>query len=133
MRLAAALGLVAVGYGLGHLPGRSEPATGPRYLLLLREDGSFQVPPEGEAALVEEYRRWARDLRDRQRLVAGEKLEDSARNLPSTPSSSAPATPAITGFFILAAPDDAAAQAIALRCPHLRHGGTIELRRISPT
>jgi hypothetical protein len=39
----------------------------------------------------------------------------------------------IGGYFLIRAADDAAALALARSCPHLRHGGRIEVRRIRPT
>ena len=39
----------------------------------------------------------------------------------------------VINFFIIQAADSAEAYRIARDCPHLRHGGTIQLRRIEPT
>jgi hypothetical protein len=36
------------------------------------------------------------------------------------------------GFFLIQA-DSAEAYRIARECPHLRHGGTVQVRRIQPT
>ena len=37
------------------------------------------------------------------------------------------------GFFLIRASGFAEAQRIAADCPHLRHGGRVELRTIQPT
>jgi hypothetical protein len=128
-QLAAAAVLVSVGY----LSGARRPAAGPtspEYLLLLREDAEFRVPEGGNAALVREYTAWAGELRRAGRLVGGEELEGAATLLPDAARLQAQGSSSISGFFLVTAPDDAGARAIALDCPHLRHGGQIELRKV---
>jgi hypothetical protein len=88
------------------------------------------VPEDGNAALVREYTAWAHELRRAGRLVGGEELEDAATLLPDAVPPQAQGSSSISGFFLVTAPDDAAARAIALGCPHLRHGGQIELRKL---
>ena len=130
-RLVAAAILLGSGYLSGAWATRHEARGGPRYLLLLREDVSERTPVTFEAPLVEEYRQWAVKLRGERRLVLGEELEPEASLLPRPSAEGPPAE--ITGFFIITAADDEEARAIAETCPHLRHGGRIEIRRIQPT
>ena len=65
---------------------------------------------------VDEYRAWARDLRARNVVIDGVKLK----------SASSP----LSGYFMIRARDLDEAKRIAATCPHIRHGGTIEVREI---
>ena len=115
-----------------------------RYLLLLH--GPAQRPPSSaqqsaadsiaEAAIVAEYSAWAMRLRESGALVNAEKLADD----PVTMLSAAGATELphgssdeLGGFFLIQAADSAEAFRIASECPHLKHGGTVQVRRIVPT
>ena len=119
----------------------SAPKT--RYLLLLH--GPAQTPPQtaeqsvadsiAGAAIVAEYKAWAMRLRDSGALVAAEKL--AANPVTMLSASGATEMPRGTadelgGFFLIQA-DSAEAYRIARECPHLRHGGTVQVRRIQPT
>lgn len=114
-----------------------------RYVLLLH--GPARTAPAtptqaaadsvAEQAIVAEYRAWAGRLRDSGALVMAEKLADD----PLTMLTAAGATPMprnsadeLGGFFLIQA-DSAEAFRIARECPHLRHGGTVQVRRIQPT
>lgn len=133
-RLAAAAILLAAGFGLGRLArGTAAPPAG-TWLLLL-ENGV--AAGEHEAARVEEYAAWARELASRGSLVAAEKLEPRSRSLSRRPDGSialadASSSP-LGGFFLVRARDEAEALALASACPHLAHGGDVVLRRIEPT
>jgi hypothetical protein len=119
----------------------SAPKT--RYLLLLH--GPAERPPQtaeqsradsiAGAAIVAEYRAWAMRLRDSGALVTAEKL--AANPVTMLSASGATEMPRGTadelgGFFLIQA-DSAEAYRIARECPHLRHGGTVQVRRIQPT
>ena len=119
----------------------SAPKT--RYLLLLH--GPAQTPPQtaeqsvadsiAGAAIVAEYKAWAMRLRDSGALVTAEKL--AANPVTMLSASGATEMPRGTadelgGFFLIQA-DSAEAYRIARECPHLRHGGTVQVRRIQPT
>jgi hypothetical protein len=114
-----------------------------RYLLLLH--GPAQTPPQtaeqsvadsiAGAAIVAEYKAWAMRLRDSGALVTAEKL--AANPVTMLSASGATEMPRGTadelgGFFLIQA-DSAEAYRIARECPHLRHGGTVQVRRIQPT
>jgi hypothetical protein len=103
------------------LPTRSE---GARYVLLLY--GAPTSSADIEAARVAEYGAWAREEAARGRLENGEKLDNRALVLGGT----AYGVEQPSGFFIIRASSDLEAQAVASRCPHLRHGGTVIVRRI---
>jgi hypothetical protein len=89
-----------------------------------------------EHALVAEYSAWAGRLAAEGVLVGGEKLADEP--LTMLTSNGTVDTPRFTadelgGFFIIQAADSAEAYRIARDCPHLKHGGTVQVRRIDPT
>jgi len=137
---AAAVVLIAAGFAAGRVSAaRPIPADGsPRFaLFLLRGSDRPASSAAGEQARVEEYRRWARGLAASGRRISGEKLADDERLVSGggggedPGSASAPAE--IRGFFVVAATDLADAVEVARTCPHLRHGGRILVRPISPT
>ncbi len=141
--LAACLATFAAGLALGTRWDRREaipPPSIPRFVLFLYENADYEAPAPGEKARrVEEYRSWARALRDRGALVDGEKLKDAGRLIAGTgewtsvKDGVAPAEEGVlAGYFIVSARDAAAALAIARDCPHLKHRGRIAVREIDP-
>jgi len=118
-------------------------ATKQKYVLLLHGPArarSLTQPTAAdsaaERAIVAEYSAWARGLAATGSLVMAEKLADD----PLTMLAASGATEAIRGtadelggFFVIQAADSAEAFRIARDCPHLRHGGTVQVRRIEPT
>ncbi len=83
---------------------------------------------------VKEYSHWASEMRKKGMMVGGEKLKDEARDLTVTDGrvSVIESLPddSIAGYFLIQAQDFRQATAIAQDCPHLRYGGTIEVRQI---
>ena len=137
LQIAAALLLVISGFTIGRLTAASDasplqsperPAIdGRRYLLLVY--GAHSTTPAEETARVAEYGAWARDEGVAGRLLAGEKLGDTATVL----GNAAAAPPSLAdpaGFFIIRAATPEEASATASRCPHLRHGGTVVVKKI---
>jgi hypothetical protein len=133
--LAASLAAFALGWW-ARGPGLAAPAAAPagaaRYVLLIHDTGT-ELPAAQEAALVREYGEWAAGLRRRGVAINGEKLEESRTVLASggRRDERGSSRGALAGYFLLDAADPAAALAVAESCPHLRHGGTVELRRIA--
>ena len=108
-----------------HGPARAQPLTQPT-----------AADSAAERAIVAEYSAWARGLAAAGSLVMAEKLADD----PLTVLAASGATEAtrgtadeLGGFFVIQAADSAEAFRIARDCPHLRHGGTVQVRRIEPT
>ena len=137
---AAAVLLSAGGWMVGRtFPGPPAHTAGSRFLILLEAGGlnPDQNPPHGsaeEALRVHEYVAWMRGLRSEGHLVQGERLADLGRELVG-PDGSHDAqwtlsAGAVQGFFVVSAPDLARAVELARGCPHLRHGGRIEVRPI---
>ena len=127
-RLRPALVLLALAgaFWLGLAWPRLMPGGAPegrQYVLLLYEGPAFRSVPGGHAA---EYGAWARAAHADGRVIGGGELG-------GTPASLGPpagAAPPPAGFFIVTAPDSAAALRLARTCPHLRHGGTIAVRAL---
>jgi hypothetical protein len=123
------------------------PAANPtkqQYLLLL--EGPARTGPAGvapsaadsaaERALVQEYGAWAGRLARSGVLVMAEKLADDEITIHARGGVIAPMrNPAeeVGGFFLIQVADSAEAHRIARECPHLKYGGTVQVRRIEPT
>ncbi len=131
--LAAAAGaaLFCAGLLLGHRrPEAPSLAAGPRFVLFLYDAPS--EPDLTDAQMqerVSEYRNWAIGLREAGADIRGEKLKPEGRRLGAASPGEAP----LGGYFIVSAKDWNAAMDIARTCPHLKHGGTIEVREIEKT
>jgi hypothetical protein len=120
LRIAAAVALVVIGAIAGRASARFEPT----HVILIQDDAAGG----DEQARIREYGAWARDLR-----IRGERLDDTRETLRSGAAvrSSAARAHAIGGFFLIDAGSEADAERIARSCPHIRHGGSVELRRIA--
>ncbi len=121
---AAAMLLAVAGFVAGRRTAPPPPAFS--YVLLLHEDARFQDAPGGH---VDEYRRWAADVRRRGVRISGTKLADAVVML----DDGAAGADRTTGYFTVDAASLGEALAIARSCPHLRHGGRIEVRAIERT
>jgi hypothetical protein len=144
-KLALAFALLLVVFSVGTIVGArrsASPATKadqPGFILIVRQFRPELMArnPAEETERVNEYGAWARDLGRRGLLIGGEKLKDEGRLL-SQPNRSdaiveAPldaSEGAVAGYFLLPSSNYEQALTIAKTCPHLKHGGTIELRQI---
>lgn len=109
------------------------------YLLIVRAANAHFEPknPQEELQRVKEYSGWARDLSRRGLLVGGEKLKDEV-NVLNTAGDGLKVSEqrtnlsegGIAGYFLLPSGDYDQALSIARTCPHLKHGGAVELRQI---
>ena len=135
--VAAGLALLFAGFWVGRHKGRlGQPLPVPSYLLMMRGGADFN--PEGwpQARLEAEMGEWARRRIGVRRFVIGEKLDTNGWII--TSSRVAGMSPldlpeAPDGIFVIAASSDEEALGIAKSCPMLRHGGSVEVRRIDPT
>lgn len=133
--LAAAAGLACFLLGRQTAPALTVSASdtpGPKWMLLLYEDATFQAPAPGkELEYVAEYRDWALALR------ASKQLLDAAELLPSRAllepggvtqqTAAASSLGNLTGYFIILAPTLEDARAIAATNPHLKHRGRVAI------
>jgi hypothetical protein len=111
----------------------------PEFMLILRMSRPEMDArsPEEELQRVKEYSAWARELERRGLLTGGEKLKDEGRVLSQVKENSAVAeTPSkaaegdVAGYFLMMASDYDQAVTIARTCPHVKYGGTVEIRQI---
>lgn len=134
-RAAVLAAVFVAGIVLGdRRPESTDRTEGRRYVLLLFEGAGYRTPatPEAERERVAEYAAWARGLAEGGRLVEGEKLDEAVQQLGRPPGSEAPVE-TLTGFFVIEAESMPEAVEIARTTPHLRHGGSVEVRRIETT
>jgi len=144
-RLLIAAGVVAamaVGYGAaswniarstrGAVAATTD--TTQQYLLLLYDTESTGpgLSPKELEAIIAEYSAWGRGLRAAGKLVSAEKLKDAPSEWFGG-SVSIAGGERLGGFFLIRARDAAEARQIAEACPHLKHGGRVELRAIQKT
>jgi hypothetical protein len=118
-----ALAFFALGFLFGQRPASAAPAS-PQFVLLLRES-----PDTQHGNRVAEYTAWARSIARTGNLTGGAKLSDEGRILQGA-NADVLREAEVGGYFIIAAENIEAAQRIAATCPHLKYGGTIELRPI---
>lgn len=127
-----------VGYQIGQAGGEGAVVApqGSEFLLLLREPaGGLQVSGVSEDELVGEYSAWGRALRDDGAWLDAARLEASPGRWVAGPQGrpvvpELAGAPFITGYFLVQMSDGDAALAAARQSPHLKYGGTIEIREI---
>jgi hypothetical protein len=111
--------------------------TSPDFMLVLRENQATHASREEELRIAKEYGSWARELMGRGVLSDGEKLMDEARTLTLvdgrlliSKAETNQRDAGIAGYFLIKAQNYEQAMKIAESCPHLKYGGTIEVRQI---
>lgn len=112
-----------------------------RFLLLLHRPAQSASPitPDELRDRIAKYRAWREEMTRAGKILAGEKLtEDGGVRLRPGEGGvevapSAATGERISGYFLLQAEDYRQATEIAQGCPHLAHGGTLELRQIEAT
>jgi hypothetical protein len=137
--VAAAMMLVAVGIVIGaKWLAAPRPRPQAEFMLVLRSTPKESAATSSDEVMkrVKEYSNWASAMREKGLMVGGEKLKDEARVLTvtygrlSVIENQSPSENPIAGYFLIHAQDFRQATAIAQDCPHLRYGGTIEVRQI---
>ena len=143
-QLAAGFAMAIVLFVVGALAGarwkaNAAPSQQPGFILIVRNASAESEPrtPEEELARVKEYSSWAREWGQKGKLLGGEKLKDEGREFGENVAERSqweavtkPVEGGIGGYFLLPATDYNEAIAIARSCPHLKHGGKVELRQI---
>lgn len=130
--LAAAAIVLAYMAGL-RSAGPSTPAAipGPQYAFLLMNEPVVRWPDGMTAAqVVEEFRSWAGPLSASGRLVMADELAEEYRLVDQSTVSAGDPARGINGFFVVSAPDDSAAIALARTLPHVRQGGVVTVQRL---
>ena len=126
---AAAVVLVVLGFFAGRstVAPSTPQQSGPAYVLLLRRSGT--TSPQQ----VADYRAWAAGARKNGVLTGGAKLTTDGRIVNpnrQVNDQSFDRDGEVGGFFIVRAADLEEATRVALETPHIRYGGTIELRPV---
>lgn len=96
------------------------------------------VSPEEIQRIIEEYSAWRETLQGRGQLVSSRKLKDNSGKSLSMKNGKmrvldgpfSEAKEVVGGFFVIQADNYDQAVEICRTCPHLKYGGTIELRQI---
>lgn len=113
--------------------------TADRYALLLFESGEYRPAATADAQKerVREYGAWIRAKGENGRFVDGEKLAKDGRWCRVRSGEVEVLDPVtdgvrgvLAGYFIVGASSYDEAVGLARDCPHLRYGGTVEVRRI---
>jgi hypothetical protein len=133
--IAAVIAFATLAGGAAGYMIRGTPARGPggqQFLLLIRGEPTSAAAPADPSQLVAEYRAWAQQLAREGRLVSAEKLADDSGRWLGPQADTTPAA-AIGGYFLIRAEHYDEALRIARESPHVRYGGTIEVRRIENT
>ncbi len=133
---AAALVLLALGFGLGKWQGGASSQQPHRNMFVLFLYDAPETPPDDMSKVVE-YGNWARTISKSKRMITGEKLKDSGRFLRSVQGQleirdlrEAGEPNLLGGYFLIEAENYDEAIKVAASCPHLKYGGLIELRQI---
>jgi hypothetical protein len=141
LAVAASLLLFVLGTLAGARWGATpERKTGAAEFMLVLRSAAGQSPPVAPDEVrqrVGEYSTWAGRLRQQGVRVDGEKLRREARILRGTDAGavvseerSEASQDAIAGYFLIEALNYEQAVKVAEGCPHLKYGGTIEIRQI---
>ena len=109
----------------------------PRYLLILRSGDEYQPEASGGTRGME-YADWAMNKLPRGAFLSGEELTETGWVLHQTGETvrsdradfGTELREPVAGFFLIRAKDDDDAVELARTTPHLKYGGTVELRPI---
>jgi hypothetical protein len=114
----------------------------PQYMLLLYSNpaGWGTVSPEEMQKAIEKYVAWGRRLRMDGVLVASHKLADDAgkvirgysKDLRVMDGPYSETKEVLGGYYLIEAPNYAAAVKQCNDSPHLEYGGTVEVRQVDP-
>lgn len=139
MAVAASLLVFVLGTVAGvKWASRTTAPNSPQFMLVLRAGTQHSRPRSSEEVMriVKEYGNWASQLRQQGVRVEGEKLKQEARVLrevegrPLSNNRLGADQDTIGGYFVIEARDYEQAVTLATGCPHLKYGGTIEVRQI---
>ena len=114
-----------------------------KYLLLLYDNPTnrttwMKFSPQQIQEAMGKYQAYGQKLRDKRLWIAGHKLADEPGRVVRREGSQVLSTDGpysetkewLGGFYLIEAPNYNAAVEASRDCPHLEHGGTIEVREI---
>lgn len=106
------------------LPMEINPNLG--YMLILHEDESFN--PGEPMEMFEEYSEWMESTMEKGVKIDGQELAVNAVKVSSRGTDVPDGSDRVTGYFILEANSMDEAVAVARANPHIKYGGTIEVK-----
>lgn len=111
-----------------------------QYLLLLYQDGKSgaNIDPKFMQEAIAKYQGWGQKLRDKGTYLGSHKLENEPGKVLRGASGKVLVTDGpysetkewLGGYYLIEAPNYAAAVEATRDCPHLEYGGTIEVREV---
>jgi hypothetical protein len=129
--LAAAAGIALAYVAAMRAATPPEPMPGPQYAFLLHNTPEARWPDgTSPTQIVEEFREWARPLASEGRLRLGDELADDHLLVDDERVLPGDRALGMNGMFIVSAPDDSSAIAIARTLPHVRQGGVVSVQRL---
>ncbi len=137
LRAAAGIALILLGGWAGYMlrvtgPSPSVPTTGASTFLFLVRGEAAQALVTGDS-LVREYQAWAASLANEGRLVGANKLTDEpGRWISASTAGEARTRSDVSGYFLVNASGYEEALEIAVSSPHIKYGGTFEIRQVDP-
>jgi hypothetical protein len=110
----------------------------PRFVLVLRDNGDEMqaLTPEQNQALIAQYWAWTDQIRREGHHLGGEALKVDGLTVRERDGQTVVDGPyaetkeSVGGFYIIQAPDLAAAAEIAKGCPAVMYHGSVEVREI---
>ena len=97
-----------------------------KFILLIRGEENWNLLDEAaQAAGIEGYRAFARELQESGALIDAEGVTPETRIIGAED-----ATSDFGGYYIFTADDWSAAEEIAKKCPAMSYGGFVELRTV---
>jgi hypothetical protein len=109
----------------------------PEFMLLLRGQGEWDtMSPAQLQEAMQQYLSWSRELREAGRNGGGDELGPERRVIGPKPDHVVTEGPfvetreVVGGYFIVKAASMDEAVEVSMGCPHLRFGGSIEVRPI---
>ncbi len=132
-KAAGLVGLLLLSGGYGYQMGvrRTGPPANSEGTFIMLVRGEEQNLRASEETLMQEYSAWANSLAERGLFAGGEKLTDEpGRWVASATAGETRSSSDISGYFLITARNYDEAVAIANESPHIRYGGSFEIRQI---
>ena len=114
----------------------------PRFMLALYDDPSSfaNLGPEEIQQVIQAYNAWAENLGRQGKLAGGDKLKDgggrvmrgAGTDLTVRDGPYSETKEILGGYFLIDADSYDEVQKLCSDCPHLKYGGTIEVRELDP-
>ena len=123
-RVAAAIVFFVLGYTLSPYLNRNEDP-GYNYMLVLYEDSNFKPGPPEE--MFDEYSHWMQSIYQSGMAIDGQEMKRPSLFLEGAEVKNE-ASKRVGGYFVLSANSEQEAIRIAQSSPHLKYGGTIEVK-----